>query len=220
MKLEGEVLIRAPRHRVWEALNDPAVLSGCIPGCEELARITETETQARLLARIGPVRARFNGRIVMSDVEAPARCTLSFEGTGGAAGFAKGESVVVLDERGDATCLRYSVQAAIGGKLGQVGGRLVDSSARKMADEFFLAFHHRLAPPAEPVSLQPELSGLGPAVDVGLPAAAAGAAAEEHAAAASAGRPALGLAPELQRVFWLAVGAVIGGLAIHLVHIA
>lgn len=221
MELQGEQVIRAPRQRVWEALNDPAVLSRCIPGCEELEKITDTETHARLMAKIGPVRARFSGKILMSDIEAPARCTLSFEGAGGAAGFAKGKSVVTLEEQGDDTCLRYSVHAAVGGKLGQIGGRLVDSSARKMADEFFLAFNNRLVPPSDQAAdAHPGASASGPAVEVGSPTEPRAFATTDSVRTPPGDRLAAGLAGELQRVFWLAIGAGIGGLVTHLIHIA
>ncbi|WP_136415011.1 carbon monoxide dehydrogenase subunit G [Herbaspirillum sp. ST 5-3] len=149
MELIGEQLIGAPRGKVWEALNDPAILSRCIPGCEEINKISEAETHTRVMLKIGPVRARFSGKIFMTDMEAPAKCTLSFEGAGGAAGFAKGRSAVALAEEGTGTRLTYSVEASVGGKLGQIGGRLIDSSAKKMADEFFAAFDAALQSPAQ-----------------------------------------------------------------------
>src|ERR1035437_203028 len=144
MELTGEQLVRAPRQQVWEALNDPTILSRCIPGCEEVNKVSDSEMHTRVAVKVGPVRARFSGRIFMTDVVAPSSCTLTFEGSGGAAGFAKGRSVVKLTDAGSGTRLAYSVEASVGGKLGQIGGRLIDSSAKKMADEFFAAFDYAL----------------------------------------------------------------------------
>lgn len=144
MELNGEQIVRAPRQQVWDALNAPTILSRCIPGCEEVTKVSESETHTRVAVKIGPVRARFSGKIFMTDVVANSGCTLTFEGTGGAAGFAKGISRVTLTDEGAATRLAYSVEASVGGKLGQIGGRLIDSSAKKMADEFFAAFDSAL----------------------------------------------------------------------------
>ncbi len=152
MELNGERVITAPRQKVWDALNDPSILSSCIPGCEEVKKISETETHTRVMLKVGPVRARFTGKILMTDLEAPSRCTLKFEGAGGVAGFAKGRSEVALSDEGEGTRLSYSVEAAVGGKLGQIGGRLIDSSAKKMADEFFAAFDGALAADASATS--------------------------------------------------------------------
>lgn len=205
MELAGEQTIHAPRQRVWAALNDPAVLSRCIPGCEEVNKISDTETQARVLIKIGPVRARFGGKILMSDIEAPERCKLTFEGAGGAAGFAKGSSTVELADSGTHTNLRYSVQASVGGKLGQIGGRLIDSSARKMADEFFTAFDVALRDENETVESEPS-EALAPAT-----------------VATSSVRPSksapvtqpLSFRHELQRVFWFLFGA---GFTLAMMH--
>lgn len=202
MELTGEQLIHAPRQRVWDAINDPVILSRCIPGCEEVNKVSDSETHTRVMLKIGPVRARFAGKIFMSDVEAPAKCLLSFEGAGGAAGFAKGRSAVALTEEGNATRLCYSVEASVGGKLGQIGGRLIDSSAKKMADEFFAAFNAALGsgtqhvadstPGATHVNV-PEASTPRTVAPVSLPAAAA--------------LPATGFRHELYRAFWFAFGA-------------
>ena len=144
MELNGEQIVRAPRQQVWNALNDPTILSRCIPGCEEVTKVSESEMHTRVAVKIGPVRARFSGKIFMTDVLVISGCTLTFEGSGGAAGFAKGISRVTLTDEGVATKLTYSVEASVGGKLGQIGGRLIDSSAKKMADEFFAAFDSAL----------------------------------------------------------------------------
>ncbi len=146
MELTGDVLIGAERSRVWAALNDPDVLTACIPGCEAVELVSPTEKTARMLVKVGPVRARFSGRIVMSEVIEAEQCAMSFEGSGGAAGMARGRSQVELRDEGTSTRLRYTVQASVAGKLGQVGGRMIDAAAKQMADQFFNAFHARLLP--------------------------------------------------------------------------
>lgn len=153
MDMTGEYKIAAPRERVWAALNDPDVLRQSIPGCEELNKLSETELEATARAKIGPVSAKFKGKVVLSELNPPESYVLTGEGSGGAAGFAKGEAKVVLTSEGDATLLRYTVKATIGGKLAQLGQRLVDGAAKKMADEFFDKFADlaggKVAPPPE-----------------------------------------------------------------------
>lgn len=146
MKMMGEQRISAPRSRVWEALNDPDALRKCIPGCEAVERVSDEELTARLQAKVGPVKARFTGRILMSDVVPGARCRMSGEGTGGAAGFAKGFAQVELKDVPDGTLLAYTVEASVGGKLAQIGGRLIDATAKRMAEEFFMRLEQELAP--------------------------------------------------------------------------
>jgi carbon monoxide dehydrogenase subunit G len=114
MDLAGELVIPASRERVWQALNDPAVLRACIPGCEELVDESPTVRRARVLVKVGPVRARFDGRMTLGEVEAPQRCVLGFEGSGGAAGIASGRSQVELHDEGAATRITYAVKAAVG----------------------------------------------------------------------------------------------------------
>lgn len=140
MKMTGEELISAPQQRVWEALNDPEVLKQCIPGCEEIKKTSPTEFEARVVAKVGPVKATFNGAVRLSDIDAPNGYTISGEGKGGAAGFAKGGAKVRLTPEGSSTRLAYEVDAQVGGKLAQIGSRLIDSTAKKMADEFFGRF--------------------------------------------------------------------------------
>ena len=144
MELAGEVMIGVPPQQVWAALNDADVLRRCIPGCEEVRQVTPTETHTRVLLKMGPVRARFVGKILMSDVRPGEGCTLNFEGSGGAAGFARGSSVVSLVAQEAGTRLQYSATASIGGKLGQIGGRMIDASAKQMADQFFGSFRSLL----------------------------------------------------------------------------
>lgn len=137
MELQGKVTIAAPRERVWLALQDPEVLRACIPGCEEVRQVSDSELHARVMLRLGPVRAHFVGKVQMSDVRPGQGYTLAFEGSGGSAGFARGRSVVTLADEGAGTQLSYTADAAVAGKLGQIGGRLMDASARQLADRFF-----------------------------------------------------------------------------------
>src|ERR1700682_1846863 len=134
----------------WRALNDPEVLKACIAGCESVERVSDHEYRMTMTARVGPVSARFTGRITMTDVVAPTSYTLSFEGQGGAAGFAKGEARVALADNNPGTRIDYQVKAQVGGKLAQIGSRLVDGAAAKVADDFFSRFVDRLggSPPA------------------------------------------------------------------------
>ena len=140
MDMTGEYHIPASRETVWKALNDPDVLKQCIPGCEELEKKSDTEFAAKVTAKVGPVKAKFGGAVTMSDLDPPNGYTISGEGTGGAAGFAKGGAKVALTEDGGVTVLSYTVNATVGGKLAQIGSRLIDSTAKKMANDFFAKF--------------------------------------------------------------------------------
>lgn len=210
MELTGQQRMDAPRQKVWDALNDPVILSRCVPGCEEITKVSESEMQARVLLKIGPVRARFSGRMFMSELRAPASCILNFEGAGGAAGFAKGRSQVSLADDGGGTRLSYTVEASVGGKLGQIGGRLIDSSAKKMADEFFTAFNAALSDPDLGVPRFAPEAGQPPSA--GVPAAhTADTAHTAHTARQApdgGARPFAGaFLPELYRAFWFSFGA-------------
>jgi carbon monoxide dehydrogenase subunit G len=163
MDLTGEYRIPAPRETVWAALNNPDILKACIPGCEELNKTSDTEFVARVVARIGPVKAGFGGKVTLSEIDPPNGYTISGEGQGGAAGFAKGGAKVRLEsvDGGAATVLYYTADAQIGGKLAQIGSRLVEGSAKKLADEFFAAFAAQAAaaapaaPQAAPTTAEP-----------------------------------------------------------------
>jgi len=137
MDMTGDYRIAAPRWKVWEALNDPQVLRACIPGCETVDKISDTEFTARVTARVGPVSAKFSGKVTLTDLDPPNGYRISGEGQGAAAGFAKGGATVRLADDGDGTLLTYKVEAQVGGKLAQIGSRLIEGSARKMADDFF-----------------------------------------------------------------------------------
>ncbi len=145
MQMSGERRIDAPRERVWEALNDPEVLKLCIPGCEELERSGENGFTAKVKAKVGPVSAKFAGAVTLSDLDPPRSYRISGEGKGGAAGFAKGGAEVQLEEDGGGTLLKYQVDAKVGGKLAQIGSRLIDGTANKMAGEFFDKFAETVA---------------------------------------------------------------------------
>lgn len=141
MDMTGEVIISAPRIKVWAALNDPEFLKASIPGCESMSRDGDTSFIAKVVAKIGPVKASFTGKVTLADINPPQGYILNGEGQGGAAGFAKGSAKVQLTEQDpDTTILAYTVSAQVGGKLAQIGSRLVDSAAKKMADDFFARF--------------------------------------------------------------------------------
>ena len=182
MDMTGEFRIPAPRDRVWEALNDPDILKQSVPGCTELAKTSETTFEAKVRAKVGPVKANFSGAVTLSEIDAPASYTISGEGKGGAAGFAKGGATVTLEPDGDGTLLKYTVTASVGGKLAQIGSRLIDATAKKMAADFFKRFSEVVtgaphgdeampagtgAPSAEPQRVVEEGRGLRPAVWVG-----------------------------------------------------
>ena len=144
--------IAAPREVVWAALNDPDVLKQCIPGCETIEKTSDTEMTAKVTLKIGPVKATFNGKVTLSDLDPPNGYTISGEGAGGAAGHAKGGAKVSLEaaegeEGAEETILHYDVKAQVGGKIAQLGGRLIDATAKKLAGEFFTKFGEVVAPP-------------------------------------------------------------------------
>lgn len=140
MDMTGEYLVPAPKQAVWEALNDPEILKQCIPGCEEVNKTSDTGFDAKVSAKVGPVKAKFAGAVTLSDIDPPNGYTISGEGKGGAAGFAKGGAKVALSEAEGGTLLKYEVNAQVGGKLAQIGARLIDSTAKKMANDFFKTF--------------------------------------------------------------------------------
>ena len=148
MQLNDKIRIEAPREQVYAALNDLEILRKSIPGCEQIEQISETELIATAVIKIGPIKAKFKGQVTLSDLNPPNSYTISGEGKGGSAGFAKGGAKVSLEEDGEATILRYEVQADVGGKLAQVGGRLIEGTAKKLAGDFFNSFREAVAGPA------------------------------------------------------------------------
>lgn len=140
MELSDEIQIEAPIEQVYAALNDPDVLQKCIPGCEELIKHSDTEMEAKVVLKVGPVKARFGGNVVLNTAGAPEEFSLTGQGNGGTAGHAKGGAEVTLTPDGDSTILRYEAKAEIGGKLAQLGSRLIQSTAKKLAAKFFKSF--------------------------------------------------------------------------------
>ncbi len=142
MNLEGEEKISAPIGKVWEALNDPDVLRQCIPGCESLEKNSDTELTAVVSLKVGPIKARFNGQVHLANLNPPHSYTIQGEGKGGVAGFAKGGADVELKEAGpNETLLTYKAKADVGGKMAQLGGRLIESTSKKLAGQFFSKFN-------------------------------------------------------------------------------
>ena len=144
MEMSGEERIPASQADTWAALNDPEMLKACVPGCESIERVGDDEYQVLMVARIGPVSAKFKGKLTLSDLNPPTSYALAFEGQGGAAGFGKGSAGVQLSPEGEGTLLRYQVKASVGGKLAQIGSRLVDAAARKISQDFFAAFNEKV----------------------------------------------------------------------------
>ncbi len=140
MEMSGEYKINASREKVWAGLNDPEILKQSIPGCEEIDQTSDTSFTAQVTAKVGPVKAKFSGAVELTDIDAPNGYRISGEGKGGAAGFAKGGANVQLEEDGNGTLLKYEVDAQVGGKLAQLGARLIDGTAKKMASQFFENF--------------------------------------------------------------------------------
>ncbi|HWK68660.1 MAG TPA: carbon monoxide dehydrogenase subunit G [Rhizobiaceae bacterium] len=144
--IEGEEKIAAPAQKVWEALNDPAVLKDCIPGCQSLEKKSDTELAATVVLKIGPIKATFNGEVTLTNLNPPQSYTISGEGKGGIAGFAKGGADVTLSADGaDNTVLKYAAKAEVGGKIAQLGSRLITSTSKKLAGQFFSSFNERVS---------------------------------------------------------------------------
>lgn len=181
MDMTGEYRIPAPRAKVWDALNDPEILKASIPGCQELVKVSETELTAKVATKVGPVSAKFSGKVTLSDIDAPNGYKISGEGQGGVAGFAKGGAEVTLEEDGGETILKYTATAQVGGKLAQIGSRLIDSTAKKMANEFFGKFVEQVGagetaaaaeapaetPAAAPAAAEEAKGGISPVVWIG-----------------------------------------------------
>jgi len=154
MDMTGERRIAAPRGKVWDALNDPTVLKASIPGCETLEKQSDTAMKATAVVKVGPMTGRFSGNVELSELDPPNGYTISGEGQGGVLGFAKGGAKVRLSDDGPGTLLAYEVHAQVGGKMAQLGARLIDASAKQMADAFFDRFSAQLAPPVAAAAAQ------------------------------------------------------------------
>jgi carbon monoxide dehydrogenase subunit G len=203
MKMSGEYRIEAQREEVWRLLNDPEALRQSIPGCEELTKTGDDSFEAKVRAKVGPVSAKFAGTVTLSDINPPESYTISGEGKGGAAGFAKGGAKVRLDADGTTTVLHYEVDAKVGGKLAQLGSRLIEGSAKKMADDFFGRF-------AELAAGGPSASEEAEMAAKAMAGAAPGHAAPEGATLAAASEPQAETAPRAAKkrlgpVSWVAL---------------
>ncbi|HLZ64917.1 MAG TPA: carbon monoxide dehydrogenase subunit G [Aliidongia sp.] len=177
MDMTGEYRIAAPRAKVWAALNDAEILRQSIPGCDEIEKTSDTSFTAKVTAKVGPVKASFGGKVTLSDIDPPNGYTISGEGSGGVAGFAKGGAKVALVDDGAGTLLTYAVEAQVGGKLAQIGSRLIDGTARKMAEDFFSRFAALVAEGEAPAdaTVTPEPAttvAAEPAVEAALSSAA------------------------------------------------
>lgn len=211
MELTGEVRIAAPRERVWHALNDARTLMACIPGCEEVEITSPTERHVRLLVKAGPVRARFVGKINLSDVVAGSACVMNFEGSGGTAGMATGKSSVQLRDDGDATVVHYTATASVGGKLGQIGARMLDAASKQMADQFFKRLGQELGDGQTPSS---STAGAQPTQDgAAAHSASTSVSHVSHVHSPSAAAP---LLSEGTRLLWFACGCAATGFGVVL----
>jgi carbon monoxide dehydrogenase subunit G len=200
------------------ALNDPVVLTACIPGCEAVEQVGPLEKTARMMVKVGPVRAKFSGRILMSDVIDAERCAMTFEGSGGAAGMARGRSQVELSDEGENTRLHYTVQASVAGKLGLVGGRMIDGAAKQMADQFFNAFQSHLAP-TQPDADKPSTESQTPGAAQENTRAAQTRSADSTLAAVTVAQPPTRPLPddtEWLRVKWFALGVLATAVGVWL----
>ena len=204
MDMTGEIRLPAPREAVWRALNDPEILKRSIPGCEEIQKLSDSEMTARVSAKVGPVSAKFTGKVTLSDLDPPNGYTISGEGQGGVAGFAKGGAQVSLRDDTGGTMLAYKVHAQVGGKLAQIGSRLIDATARKMADEFFTRFVAAVG------------SGTAAPVAAEAPPAQASAEAPAPMVASPSDRPA---PPERKRVHPAVWAAILTGLVALLLYL-
>lgn len=164
MDMKGEHRIPASRQAVWDALNDPEILKASIPGCESVEKVSDTEFTAKVTMAVGPVKARFTGKVTLTDVDPPNGYTITGKGSGGVAGFGEGNAKVTLVEEDGETVLSYTAHASVGGKLAQIGQRLIDATAKKMANEFFSGFAAHLV----------EIGIATPAPEAAAPEAAAG----------------------------------------------
>ncbi len=170
MDMTGERRIPAPRQKVWDALNDPAVLKAAIPGCKTLEKTSDTDMKATAAIKIGPISAQFTGKVQLLDLDPPNGYRIAGEGQGGVAGFANGGATVRLSDDGDFTLLQYDVKAQVGGKIAQLGARLIDATAKQMADQFFDRFSAAVSAPAEVAAEVP--ADAATAITPGAPAAA------------------------------------------------
>lgn len=216
MKLSDEKRIAAPRETVWAGLNDPEILKASIPGCDSLEKTSETGFEAVVRAKVGPVKAKFKGAVELSDLNPPESYRISGEGKGGAAGFAKGGATVTLVEDGDSTILKYDVDADVGGKLAQIGGRLLEGTTKKLAAEFFDNFEAAVTGGVEPKTVEetPEPGDAESGADVST------APLKSDARPVGEATRTVGAGGKSSRNIWLVIGAVfiLGALALSILQ--
>ncbi|MEI7428175.1 MAG: carbon monoxide dehydrogenase subunit G [Betaproteobacteria bacterium] len=205
MEILGSQIIPASQQAVWDALNSPDVLKKCLPGCESVERVSPDLFKVVITAAIGPLKAKFNGTLQVTEANPPASCVLVFEGQGGAVGFGKGTSSVTLKQLENGTELTYSAQAHVGGKLAQIGSRLIDSVAKKMSDDFFKAFNSELGGNTAPAAQQ-NASTSSPSTSV-VPALAASSA---PASNTTSSIPSTGNSSQQVPASWLIIAAGVG----------
>ena len=205
MDINGDVLIPAPQAKVWAGLNDAEILKRCIPGCDSLAWAGENRLEAQVSLKVGPVSAKFGGAVTLSDIDAPNGYTISGEGKGGAAGFAKGEAKVSLTSEAGGTRLSYATHASVGGKLAQIGSRMIQGTATKLADEFFTRFAEAVAEPIPEPSPAPVPEAIAEAGAV----AEAGPAEQSAQPEQSPSEPAADAPPAKNVHWWIAVGLAV-----------
>jgi hypothetical protein len=204
MEFSGRYAIPAPPETVWAGLNDPDVLKTCIPGCEQIEKTSSTDFVATARLKIGPVSATFKGKVALSDLDPPHRCILSGEGQGGVAGFAKGDAEVLLEPDATGTVLTYKAKANVGGKLAQIGQRLIDGAAKQIADDFFARFAKAVA--SRPVSAAAETAEAGAVSAISVAPRAQSVRAQLEAVEQ---RRRDGLAPEIWVVGLIAIVAIL-----------
>ena len=212
MELKGEVLINAERTRVWQALNDAHVLMRCIPGCESVEITSPTERHVRVLLKAGPVRARFVGKITLSDVVPDSSCVMHFEGSGGNAGSATGKSSVQLTTQGDNTRVEYTATAAVAGKLGQIGARMLDAAAKQMADQFFSKLARSLNGDDATDAIRAPSHAASATGGTHHAATNSASHTGTHASASASG----GVSSESTRVLWFVLGSLATGFGVWL----
>jgi len=170
MELTGQERIAAPRAQVWQALNDPEILKACIPGCESIEMLSPTEMKARVALKLGPIKANFAGQVILSNIDPPNGYTISGEGSGGSAGGAKGSAEVRLTPDGEGSLLTYRVTSQVTGKIAQLGARLVDSAAQKLAGDFFSKFNQVVQEMVAPTNQSSAASPAAAVHDAGIQA--------------------------------------------------
>ncbi len=213
MELTGEVRINATRESVWHALNNARTLMACIPGCEEVEITSPTQRHVRLLVKAGPVRARFVGKITLSEVVAGSACVMNFEGSGGTAGMATGKSSVQLRDDGEATVVQYTATASVGGKLGQIGARMLDAASKQMADQFFKRLSQELG---DGQAVSSTASGQPTHGDVAAHSTGTSA---SHTTRAHSPAPAVASLSEGTRLLWFACGCAATGFGVVLANL-